>query len=212
MSVWHHRLLLVFAVSQFPWRVIRSLMTALLCVNAANNSESACTHTHTYLRSCCIQGGTCRMWRHVGFRWMHACMRQLLLAVGCLHNQHSSTRWSQGKLSTVRREKRPPFHTWVVREWPTFTDGTDGKLKIAEFRVGLLFYSLELVYSAKDGFQLLLKKQTNVLDMLFSVKPNIINSDFSFSIFFCKATVLANAPICLLSIRWERLYGKYTDT
>lgn len=151
MTVWHHQLLLVFAVSQFPWRVIHSLMIAMLCVNAANNSKSTCnTHTNlpqvllyprrhlSYMTSCMSQVHAC----------MHACgcVYRLLLAVGCLHNQHSSTPWSQGKLSTVLRENRTPFHTWVVREWPTFTDGTDGRL----------FYSSQLVYSTKYGFQLLI--------------------------------------------------------
>lgn len=34
------------------------------------------------------------------------CVSQLLLNVGCLHNQHGSIPWSQGKLSTVLKRKK----------------------------------------------------------------------------------------------------------
>lgn len=71
---------------------------------------------------------------------------KLLLTVGYLHNQHSSTPWSQAKFSTVHRENRPLFHTWVVREWPTFPDGTDGRWKSLSHGSILFALFIVLVY------------------------------------------------------------------
>lgn len=130
MTVWHHQLLLILTFPVALTRDMHSNDCTVMCKHHKQLKERM--HTHIDLRclrsrSCCIYRGTCRTWRHVWVRWMHPCMHaygceyRLLLAVGCLHNQHSSTPWSQGKLSTVS-EKKTLFHTWVVREWPTFRE------------------------------------------------------------------------------------------